>query len=101
MLDSTKKHYINFIFGQNFSSKLFKITGIDSELIESGLLCIDPSDKKTILNWAKNNNLNFNKCSFLNLPSYLFPKVTQIRPPRLMKAIKLFMQEKGIYNSKK
>ena len=83
-------------FYKNFSSKLFKITGIDSEFIESGLLCIDPPDKKTILNWEKNNNLNFNECSFLNLPSYLFPKVTQIRPPRLMKAIKLFMQEIGI-----
>ena len=83
-------------FYKKFSLKLFKITGIDSEFIESGLVCIDPPNKENILNWVKNNNLNVNECSFSNLPSYLFPRVTQIRPPRLMKAIRLFMQEIGI-----
>ena len=83
-------------FYKQFSSKLFKITGIDSEFIESGLVCIDPSGRENILNWAKNNSLNINEYSFLDQPSYLFPRVTQIRPPRLMKAIKLFMQEIGI-----
>jgi len=83
-------------FYEKFSLRLFKITGIDSEFIESGLVCIDPRGSENILNWAKNNNLNINECSFLDQPSYLFPRVTQIRPPRLMKAIKLFMQEIGI-----
>ena len=83
-------------FYKKFSLKLFKITGIDSEFIESGLVCINPPNKEKILNWVKNNNLNINECSFSNLPSYLFPRVTQIRPPRLMKAIRLFMQEIGI-----
>ena len=83
-------------FYKNFSSKLFKITGIDSEFIESGLVCINPRGSENILNWVKNNNLNINECTFLDQPSYFFPRVTQIRPPRLMKAIKLFMQEIGI-----
>jgi len=83
-------------FYKKFSPKLFKITGIDPEFIESGLVCIDPPDKKNILNWAKKNHFNIDKYSFSNIPSYLFPKVTQIHPPRLMKAIKLFMQGIGI-----
>ena len=83
-------------FYEQFSSKLFKITGIDSEFIESGLVCINPRGRENILNWAKNNNLKINECTFLDQPSYFFPRVTQIRPPRLMKAIKLFMQEIGI-----
>jgi len=43
-------------FYKNFSKKLVKYGFEDPEFIESGMICIEPEDKREILQWAKKNN---------------------------------------------
>jgi glycine oxidase len=40
-------------FYKNLSIKLIKAGFEDPEFIESGMICIDPSDKKQIVQWGK------------------------------------------------
>jgi|TARA_B110000003_G_scaffold117817_1_gene120254 glycine oxidase len=83
-------------FYKDFSKKLFQYTNIDSEYIESGLICTPPFDKKNILEWASKNNIKASEYKYNEKSSYLFQSVGQIRAPRLMKSIKLYMKDIGI-----
>lgn len=83
-------------FYKDFSKKLFQYTNIDSEYIESGLICTPPFDKKNILEWASKNNIKTSEYKYNEKSSYLFQSVGQIRAPRLMKSIKLYMKDIGI-----
>ena len=83
-------------FYKAFSKKLFQHTKIDPEYIESGLVCTPPFDKKNVLDWAGKNNLNVCEYKHKEESSYLFKFVGQIRAPRLMKSIKLYMKDLGI-----
>ena len=47
-------------FYKNLSIKLIKAGFEDPEFIESGMICIDPSDKKQIVEWGKSNNFTIN-----------------------------------------
>jgi|TARA_B110000037_G_scaffold137375_1_gene155521 glycine oxidase len=83
-------------FYKDFSKKLYDSTGVDPEYKETGMILIPPYQKDIISKWANSKNFLFQEIFFKGSKSILFPKVSQIRSPRLMKAIKLFMQEMNI-----
>jgi glycine oxidase len=81
---------------ENFSNKLYELTGIDPEYKKTGMTLIPPFDKDNAIKWANKQNLPYEEISFRNSESIHFPSVAQIRSPRLMKSIKLFMKKIGI-----
>ena len=83
-------------FYKNLSEKLI-IGGFgDPEFIESGMICIEPSDKKRIMKWAKKNNFKTNECLFNNRPSFELENVAQLNPKKLMISLKHYIKELGI-----
>ncbi len=69
-------------------------TGIDAEYVRSGLIVIDKSHVNKVKAWAVTKNINLVEgfqCSHvnINLPedSVLLPEISQLRPPRLLKAL--------------
>ena len=84
------------IFYKNLSRKLIKCGFEDPEFIESGMICVDPSEKKEILIWGKKNNFEINKYVFNNKPSYVLPKVAQINPKKLMISLKKYILDQGV-----
>jgi len=83
-------------FYENFSKKLYDSTGIDPEYRKTGMTLIHPYEKDNAIKWANSQNLPFKKTFFRNSESIYFPSIAQIRSPRLMKSIKLFMKKMGI-----
>jgi len=83
-------------FYKNFSKKLVKYGFEDPEFIESGMICIEPEDKREILQWAKKNNFRINEYLFHNRPAYELLKVAQINPKKLMISIKQYLLELGV-----
>jgi glycine oxidase len=83
-------------FYKNLSIKLIKAGFEDPEFIESGMICIDPSDKNEIVQWGKKNNFTINEYLFDNKPSYELSKVAQINPKKLMKALKQYISKLGV-----
>ena len=83
-------------FYENFSKKLYDITGIDPEYKKTGMTLIPPYEKDEVIKWANSQNLPYEETFFRNSESIYLPSVAQIRSPRLMKSIKLFMKEIGI-----
>ena len=81
---------------ENFSKKLHDTTGIDPEYKKTGMTLIPPYNKDEVIKWANSQNLPYEETFFQNTESIHLPSVAQIRSPRLMKSIKLFMQEMGI-----
>ena len=81
---------------ENFSNKLYELTGIDPEYKKTGMTLIPPFDKDNAIKWANKQNLPYEEIYFRNSESIHFPSVAQIRSPRLMKSIKLFMKKIGI-----
>ena len=83
-------------FYKNLSEKLIKGGFGDPEFIESGMICIEPSDKKEIVQWAKKNNFKINECLFNNRPSYELENVAQLNPKKLMISLKHYIKALGI-----
>jgi len=83
-------------FYKNFSKKLYDSTGIDPEYNKTGMILIPPYEKGDVIKWANLQNLPFEETFYRNSESIYFPSIAQIRSPRLMKSIKLFMEKKGI-----
>ena len=83
-------------FYKNFSKKLYDSTGIDPEYNKTGMILIPPYEKGEVIKWANLQNLPFEETFYRNSESIYFPSIAQIRSPRLMKSIKLFMEKKGI-----
>ena len=83
-------------FYENFSKKLYDSTGIDPEYKKTGLTLIPPYEKDDVIRWAKLQNLPFKETFYRNSESIYFPSIAQIRSPRLMKSIKLFMEKMEI-----
>lgn len=83
-------------FYKNLSRKLIERGFDDPEFIESGMICIDPSEKKEMLEWSKKNNFEINKYVFNNKPSYDLPKVAQINPKKLMISLKKYILDQGV-----
>lgn len=83
-------------FYKDLSEKLIKDGFGDPEFIESDMICIAPSDKKEMMQWAKKNNFKINECLFNNRPSYELKRVAQINPKKLMISLKKYIPELGI-----
>ena len=83
-------------FYENFSKKLYDSTGIDPEYRKTGMTLIPPYRKDDVIKWANSKNLPFRETFFRNSESIYFPSIAQIRSPRLMKSIKLFMKKMEI-----
>jgi glycine oxidase len=83
-------------FYKNLSNKLINNGCEDPEFIESGMICIDPSDKKEIVQWGEKNNFKIKEYSFNNSPSYELAKVAQINPKKLMFSLKQYISKLGI-----
>ena len=83
-------------FYKNLSRKLIECGFEDPEFIESGMICIDPPEKKEIFDWAKKNNFKINKFVFRDRPSYDLPKVAQINPKKLMISLKKYILSLGV-----
>jgi len=83
-------------FYEEFSRKLFRDTGIDPEFTRSGIKLIRPHSQDNIHQWAKTHNYRIQNSIFQKSSAILFPSVAQIRPPRLMKAIRMYLSQLGI-----
>jgi len=83
-------------FYKSLSRKLIKHGFEDPEFIESGMICIDPPEKKIILEWGKKNNFKINENLFNDRASYELPKVEQINPKKLMTALRKYLLELGV-----
>lgn len=83
-------------FYKNLSNKLINDGFEDPEFIESGMICIDPLDKKEIVQWGKKNNFKIKEYLFKNKPSYELSKVAQINPKKLMISLKQYILKLGI-----
>ena len=83
-------------FYEEFSKKLFRATGIDPEFSRSGIKLIPPHSENNIHQWARSHNYRIQNSIFQKSSAILLPLVAQIRPPRLMKAIRLYLRQLGI-----
>lgn len=84
------------VFYKNLSKKLI-IGGFgDPEFIESGMICIEPSDKGGIEQWAIKNNFKINESLFNNRPSFELENVAQLNPKKLMISLKCYIKALGI-----
>ena len=83
-------------------------TGIDSELIKSGMIVLDQNEKKQALSWS---NANDKKIELLTQQALLkfepnlthsfeeaiyLPEIRQVRPPQLIKATKQSLKEYSV-----
>ena len=83
-------------FYKNLSEKLITGGFGDPEYIESGMICIEPSDKRGIVQWAIKNNFKINECLFNNRPSFELENVAQLNPKKLMISLKHYIKALGI-----
>jgi len=96
---------------QNFTAlaeDLKQETSIDPELIQSGMLVVNVNEKQQALAWAKQNNEVVEILSQQSLleheenisPAFkealLLPNILQIRPPKLIDALQLSLQQRKI-----
>ncbi len=88
--------------------ELFEETGIDAQLLHSGMIITDLAEQQKALEWSQKNktqiqvierkqidqlepNLNH------NIPAALYmPKTMQVRPPKLIKALKQSLLNRGV-----
>ena len=83
-------------FYKNLSEKLIMGGFGDPEFIESGMICIEPSDKRGIVQWAIKNNFKINEYLFNNRPSFEIENVAQLNPKKLMISLKYYIKALGI-----
>lgn len=84
---------------------LLNETGLDAELIQSGMLLLPPFDEIAAQNWCEQNQLPFQqvKSGFFEpkLQSHYgnalwLPTVSQVRPPRLMQALRAWLEKNNV-----
>ena len=83
-------------FYHQLSEILKKDTGIDSEWIESGMLIYDINDKENAISWCQKNDIEIQQVQIEKTPYLFLPHVAQIRNPRLLKALKIFLIKKNV-----
>lgn len=71
---------------------LLTVTGIDPELINCGMQILAPADALTATNWCLNNNIPVQA----NSQGLFLPNVAQVRPPQLLKALRLALIQSGV-----
>jgi glycine oxidase len=83
-------------FYHQLSEILKKDTGIDSEWIESGMLIYDINEKENAISWCQKNDIEIQQIQIQKTPYLFLPHVAQIRNPRLLKALKIFLIKKNV-----
>ncbi|MES2501355.1 MAG: FAD-dependent oxidoreductase [Pseudomonadota bacterium] len=71
---------------------LHSTTGIDPELVNSGMQILAPTDEKMATDWCLKNNIPVQA----NAQGLFLPSVAQVRPPQLLKALRIALIQKGI-----
>lgn len=83
----------------NLQRELYDSVGIDSELLTSGLLFVNPDDARDAMVWAQANHARVERVDHAHLrdrwpglahdadTGVFFPDIAQIRNPRLLKAL--------------
>ncbi len=71
---------------------LLTTTAIDPEFITSGMQILAPSDEKTAIDWCLKNNIDVQS----NAQGLFLPSVAQVRPPQLLKALRLALIQNGV-----
>ncbi len=91
-----------------FVATLQSETGIDAQLLQSGMLITDTNEQQTALGWSRENNIyleildryQINKLEpglAENIDSAIYiPSVMQVRPPHLIKAVQQSLINHGI-----
>ena len=93
----SKKLYPNYV------EELKQETGVDSEYIKSGLVIIDEEHAAKTRQWAADkkiktiDNIGQNS-SDIKLPDYsvLLPEIAQVRPPKLLKALRKSLEKLSV-----
>lgn len=81
---------------EKLAKDLLLDTNIDIELIRSGIQILPPFNEVNINKWCKKNNMQIFKKRLNNEDTLLIKDVFQVNPPKLMKAINLFIKKLGI-----
>ena len=83
-------------FYKQLSEILKKDTGIDPEWIESGMLIYDINEKNHAVSWCQKNHIEIQEVQTEKIPCLLLPHVAQIRNPRLLKALKIYLIKNNV-----
>jgi len=83
-------------FYKQLSETLKKDTGIDPEWIESGMLVYDINEKNHAVSWCQKNHIEIQEVQTEKIPCLLLPHVAQIRNPRLLKALKIYLIKNNV-----
>ncbi len=67
-------------------------TGIDPELITCGMQILAPLQTNTAIDWCHKNAI----CVQTNAQGLFLPSVAQVRPPQLLKALRLALIQSGV-----
>ena len=98
-------NYESFVYGlcknsskyyRELEKILFDNTNIDIELINSGIQILPPFNNDEIVNWCKNNFIEAEKSSFNNHKTLLIKDIFQVNPPKLMRALKIYLKKIGV-----
>jgi glycine oxidase len=89
---------------RDICAELLEETGIDAELTQSGMLIVSPLDIQTATDWCQQHQLPYQSVpsSFEPLlaghegKALWLPTVCQVRPPRLMQALRAWLEKNGV-----
>jgi glycine oxidase len=85
----------------NYVESLKRETGIDSEYIQSGLIISDETHASKTKVWAEKGLIKLAKLESsksINLPEYsiLLPEIAQVRPPKLISALRKSLEDLNV-----
>ncbi|ABL02396.1 FAD dependent oxidoreductase [Candidatus Ruthia magnifica str. Cm (Calyptogena magnifica)] len=72
--------------------QIFEDTGIDAQYLKSGLLMMDEYDLPLAIQWINKYNIYYQH----HADGVLFANIAQVRNPRLLKALKVDILNKGV-----
>ena len=89
---------------EEICATLLKETGLNAELIQSGMLLLPPFDEVAAQNWCRQNELPFQQVKSGFEPSLAshegsalwLPTVSQVRPPKLMQALRAWLEKNNV-----
>ncbi len=89
---------------EEICATLLKETGIDPELIQSGMLLLPPFENELAQKWCKQNQLPFQQVRSGFEPSLAshegnalwLPTISQVRPPKLMQALRAWLEKNNV-----
>lgn len=78
---------------EKYAPMLLEETGIDPELCVSGMLIKQLDDLDKARMWCESYHISY---QIVSNKSFLIPQVAQIRPPRLMQALRKWLYKHGV-----